>query len=364
MRTSVTALAAGLAILAARPAATAPPTLPAPAVPAPALPGPPVAPTPAPLPEARGGYWLGADLVGPAAAQQGAATELGEGLLVQEPADVAPPGVLVGHVADVQQGIQWIADHAFEPAPEPPPEPRALQRGPAPAPAGGLLERHGALLSAFIISGATAELRPRAIDWPHDQAAVLPTGSTWIPAALVPEKAPLLAAPAPAVPPAAERFAMAHRRGGLWLLGWRDRCTEPEGATGPRCLRWAQVVARDGDRFTPGYVPMFQVAQSDAWVPSASALPRAQLVPVGLANGRAQWVLLARGRDGLLHRATLSAPALDDGWPESGVVVTGEHAIVTLGDAPPLDLRLDPSLDARPPEPDEDPDEGAAPITP
>lgn len=357
MRTWVTTLATGLAILAARPAATAPPPLPAP----------PAAPTPALLSEPRGGYWLGVDLVGPAAAQQGAATELGEGLLMQEPAEVAPSGVLVGHVTDVQQALQWVADHAFEPAPEPPPEPRALQRGPAPAPAGGLLDRHGALLAAFIISGATVELRPRAIDWPHDQATVLPTGSAWIPAALVPEKAPLFAAPAPSVPPAAERFAMAHRRGGLWLLGWRDRCApaeDPESATGPRCLRWAQVVARDGDRFTPGYVPMFQVAQSNAWVPSAGALPRAQLVPVGLANGRAQWLLLARDRDGLLHRATLSAPTLEDGWPESGVVVTGDHAIVTLGDQPPLDLRIDPSLDARPPEPDEDPDESTPPSSP
>lgn len=348
MRTSVIALAAGLAILAARPAAPAPATPPTR----------PVAPTPPAEP--KGGYWLSADLVGPAAAQQGAATELGEGLLVQEPADVAPPGVLIGHVADVEQALQWIADHAFEPAPAPPPEPTALQRASAPAPAGGLLERHGAILAAFIVSGATPELRPRAIDWPHDQAAVLPPGSTWIPAALVPEKAPLFAAPAPAVPPAAERFAMAHRRGGLWLLGWRDRCTEHEEA-GPHCLRWAAVVARDGDRFTPGYVPMFQVARSDAWVPSASALPRAQLVPMGLVGGRAQWLLLARGRDGQLHRTTLDAPTLDEGWPASGVVVTGDHALVTLGDAAPLDLRLDASLDARPPEPDDDPDEAAAP---
>lgn len=351
MRTSVTALAVGLVILAARPAATAPPVAP-------------VAPTPAPAPEARGGYWLGADLVGPAAAQQGAATELGEGLLIQEPADVAPPGVLVGHVADVQQALQWIADHAFEPAPEPPPDPRGLRRDPAPAPAGGLLERHGALLAAFVVSGATSELRPRAIDWPQDQAAVLPTGSTWIPAALVPEKAPLFAAPASAVPPAAERFAMAQRRGGLWLLGWRDRCTEREDASGPRCQRWAQVVARDGDRFTPGYLPMFQVARTDAWVPSAGALPRAQLVPVGLVDGRAQWLLLARSRDGVLHRATLHALTTEDGWPESGVVVTGDHAIVSLGDQPPLDLRLDASLDARPPETSEEPDEDAPAVAP
>jgi hypothetical protein len=266
---------------------------------------------------------------------------------------VAPPGVLVGHVAEAQEALQWIAEHAFEPAAELPPEPRRLQRGPAPAPVGGLLERHGALLAAFIVSGATNELRPREIEWPHDQAAVLPPGSTWIPAALVPEKAPLFAAPAPAVPPAAERHAMALRRGGLYLLGWRDRCsTDDDGGGHGRCLRWAQVVARDGDRFTPGYVPMVQVARSDAWIPSASALPRAQLVPMGLADGRAQWVLLSRGRDNLLHRRTLHAPATAEGWPDSGMVVTGELAIVTLGDEPPLHLQLDATLDARPPEAD------------
>jgi hypothetical protein len=345
LRPLVTTLGAVLAILAARPASPAPPS-----------PAPPVAPIPAPAPELRGGYWLGADLVGPAAAQQGAATELGTGLLLQEPADVAPPGVLVGHVSDAQQALQWIGEHAFEPTTELPPEPRALQRGPAPAPAGGLLERHGALLVAFIVSGATPELRPREIDWPSDQATLLPIGSTWVPAALVPEKAPLFAAPAPTIPPAAERHAIAYRRGGLYLLGWVDRCDDHG-----RCLRWAQVVARDDDRFTPGYVPMVQVARVDAWVPSASTLPRAQLVPMGLAGDRAQWVLLARGRDNLLHRRTLTAATTEAAWPDSGIVVTGELAIVTLGELPPLHLQLDATLDARPPEADEEPDEGPLP---
>jgi hypothetical protein len=337
-RATLTALGAALGILATRPASPAPPPAPPPAAPA--------------APEARGGYWLGADLVGPAAAQQGAATELGQGLLMQDPVDLAPPGVLVGHVADVQQALQWLADHAFEPGPPTPPDPRVLQRGPAPAPAGGLLERHGAILVAFIVSGATAELRPRTIDWPLDQAAVLPPGSRWRPAALVPDQAPLFAAPAPMIPPAAERHAMVHRRGGLYLLGWVDRCTDDH-----RCLRWAQVVARDGDRFSPGYVPMLHVAQSDAWVPSAGSLPRAQLVPVGLAHGRAQWVLLARGRDNLLHRQTLDAPATPQGWPASTLMVEGDVAIVGLGDEPPLHLPLDATLDARPPEGSDDDDD-------
>ncbi len=327
----------------------------------PAPPTPPTASPPAPAPVVRGGYWLSADLVGPAAAQQGAAVELGQGLLVQEPADVAPPGVLVGHVPDAPAALQWISEHAFGPVPAPPPEPGALQRDPAPAPAGGLLERHGALLAAFVVSGATPDLRPRAIDWPQDQASVLPPGSTWIPAALVPDRAPLFAAPAPRTPPAAERFAMARRRGGLYLVGWRDRC-DIEADDGTRsCMRWAQVIARDGDRFTPGYLPMIQVARTDAWVPSATSLPRAQLVPMGLADGRAQWVLLARGHDEVLRRRTVDAPATADGWPSAGLVVEGNVAIVALGDEPPLPLPIDATLDARPRDPVEEDDEAPAP---
>ncbi len=338
--------AAGL-ILAARTATPAPPPTPAPAV--------------APAPEARGGYWLTADLVGPAAAQQGAAVELGAGLLIQDPAELPPPGVLVGHVAEASEALQWIADHAFEPAPPRLPDPLLLRRTAAPTPAGGLLDRNGAIVVAFIVSGATPELRPRKIDWPLDQASVLPPGSTWQPAALVPDHAPLFAAPAPVIPPAAERHAMAHRRGGLYVLGWVDRCTPAE--LGLRCLRWAQVVARDGDRFTPGYLPMLQVAASEGWVRGEGVLPRAQLVPIGLAEGRAQWVLLARGRDNALHRRTLHAPARPGGWPATELIVEGDLAIVRLGDEPPLLLALDATLDARPPggESPDDEDPEAAP---
>jgi hypothetical protein len=322
-------------LLTVRPATSAPPS--------------PAPPSPAPPAAARGGYWLGVDLLGPAAA------ELGEGLLVQEPADVAPPGLLVGHVTEVELAIQWIADHAFEPPADPPPDPRLLLRDPAPVPAGGLLERHGALLSAFVLSGATADLRPRAIEWPQDQASILPPGSSFIPAALVPDRAPLFAAPAPRIPAAAERHAMAFRRGGLYLLGWRDRCTVDPDDGALVCQRWAQVVARHRDRFTPGYLPMVQVARSDAWIPSAEALPRAQLVPIGLAHGRAQWLLLARARDGVLHRRTLHAPATADGWPQSDLVIEGDLALVSLGDEPTLHLHLDATLDARPPDPDDEP---------
>ncbi|MEX1365397.1 MAG: hypothetical protein AB1Z98_19885 [Nannocystaceae bacterium] len=310
-------------------------------------------------PIARGGYWLSVDLVGPAAAQQAAALELGEGLVLRDPAEQPPPGILLGHEALVQDAIAWVDAHAFEPRPPRPSNPRALHREPAPVPAGGLLERHGATLVAFIVSGATPELRPRPIDWPLDQLGVLPPGSTWLAAALVPERAPIFAAPAPAIPPAAEAHALAHRRGGLFVLGWVDRCTE--APAGLSCLRWAQVVARDGDRFTPGYLPMLQVARHTAWVPSTGALPRAQLIATGMDDGRAQWLLLARGIDNQLHRRTLTAAAPSPGWPDAELRVDANTAVVSLGDEEPLVLPLGPSLDARarpgPSAPDESDDE-------
>lgn len=297
--------------------------------------------------EARGGYWLSVDLLGPAAAQQAAVVEMSEGLPLRDPSDLPPPGIMVGHVSEVSEAIRWMARHVFEPRPTPPAYPLALQRVPAPAPAGGLIRRHGATLVAFVVSGATPDLRPRTIEWPMDQSAIIPSGSTWQPGALVPNRAPLFAAPAPAVPPAAEAHGMAVRRGGLFVLSWIDRCEE--SPSGPRCLRWAQVVVRDGDRFTPGYLPMFQVALRTAWVRGEGALPRAQLIATQHWGDRAAFVLLARGRDNQLHRRTLRTPASADGWPRSSLQVTGDVAIVTLGDEPPLHLALDPTLDARPP---------------
>jgi len=294
----------------------------------------------------RGGYWLGVDLVGPAAAQQAATAELSKGLVLRDPVDRTPPGILVGYVDEVRDAIRWIDTQAFEPRARLPPRPLELQRGPAPIPAGRVRAHPGATLVAFVISGATPDLRRRTIEWPLDQAAVLPPGSTWLPAALVPDQAPLFAAPAPTLPPAAERHATARRRGGLFVLGWFDRCDpQPQGL---RCLRWAQVIARDGDRLTPGYLPMAQVALRTAWVHGEGPLPRAQLIPTGLAAGQAQWVLLARGLDNQLHRRTVQAPGSGEAWPHASLRVEGEFATILLGDEAPLQLPLDASLDARP----------------
>lgn len=314
----------------------------------------PASSTPATPPPSRGGYWLSVDLLGPAAAQQAAVIELSRDLALRDPSDLPPPGIMVGHVSEVSEAIRWMARHAFEPRPTLPAHPLARQRVPAPTPAGGLLDRHGATLVSFIVSGATPDLRPRTIEWPQDQSAILPPGSTWLPGALVPARAPLFAAPAPTLPPAAEGHAMAVRRGGLFVLGWVDRCDD--APSGSRCLRWAQVMTRDGGRFTPGYLPMFQVALRTSWVRGEGALPRAQLITSHLHGDQAGFVLLARGRDNQLHRRTLSAPAAPEGWPRSSLRVEGDVAIVTLGDEAPLTLAVDATLDARPPRPRSPPD--------
>lgn len=147
---------------------------------------------------------------------------------------------------------------------------------------------------------------------------------------------------------------MARRRGGLFVLGWFDRCLP--NTTRRRCMRWAQVIARDGDRFTTGYLPMAQVAIRDAWVEGSQPLPRAQLIRTGLVAGRAQWLLLARGVDNQLHRKTIEAAANETGWPTTTLSIEGEDAILSLGAAAPVRVRLDASLDARPPR-------GAEPAT-
>lgn len=306
---------------------------------------------PTPAPAARGGYWLSVDLVGPAAAQREAASRLGEGLTPRQPVEGRPTGVLLGHVAEVGEAITWVADHAFEPRGHLPSDERSLNRSPAPVP-GGAAAEVGAIATAFVVSGATTQLRPRTIAWPVDQATIVPPQLEWLPAATVPRRAPLFAAPAATIPPAAERYAMAHRRGGLYVLGWFDRC-EPT-PTGPRCLRWAQVIARDHDRFTPGYLPMAQVALRDAWQHGATPLPRAQLLPSGMADGHAQWVLLARGVDNQLHRITITEPAPDERWPKATLRVEDGYALVTLGPTSRPPIALDASLDLyRKPPPSE-----------
>ncbi len=310
----------------------------------PPAPSPPPAP-PAP-PSTAGGYWLGARLLGAVDAQALALADMSSGTGTEN----APDGAVAGHAPTVQEAMVWVARWAFGgpalPLPELAPAASPLHLGPAPVPGGPLFTTRGALLHALTIRGRNLDGSVRAIRWPTTAAELTPPDQKWLPAVLLAERAPLFAAPAAHVPPAAERFAFARRSGALWLLGHVDRCSD---ATGERvCLRWAQVLARHGDEFHAGYLPAAQVALVDGWKRGAGAAPRAQLLASGTTGTRAQFVLVARTRDGGLHRRTVSAPMTEDAYPAAKLRIEGEWAIVELPGATPQRFALDASLDARP----------------
>jgi len=293
-----------------------------------------------------GGYWLSAELAGDASSRADAVGSLEtNGVDTQRrPIDVEPPGAFVGSLPDVQSTLGWVARHAFIQAASEG-EPDTLWTVDAPIPGGGLLEAHGVLLRSLIVSGATPEHGLRTIAWPADQRGLLPSGVPWVAAALLVDRAPLFAAPAAVLPPAAQRHAMVHRSGGLFVLGWLDRCTEDR----KRCLRWAQVVARRGDRFSAGYVPAYLVAPQGAWVPGSGALPRALLVRSGVEEGEAALVLVARDRHGELHRKRLRLPMLEGGqrYPAATLKVDGERATVSAPGVEPMTVALDSGMDRR-----------------
>ncbi|MEM6295673.1 MAG: hypothetical protein AAGA54_30650 [Myxococcota bacterium] len=304
----------------------------------------------------KAGYWLSVDLIGPASARAEAAFALSASTDPRSPRDGRLPGQAVGHVADIYAVIDWLEVNAFPPTQTPLPlDPAALTEAPAPRVAGTLHETYGVQLRAMVVTGATAQGDRRTIDWPADGGRILPPDSQWHVAALLPSAAPLFAAPSARVPPASERFAMARRRGDVFVVGMLDRCTD---AAPVACTRWAQVVVRDGDRFVPGYLPASQVALRSRWkTTSETRLPRAQLVRVGVRKDQALHVLVARDAAGALHRRTIEAPLVRgsaaSGFPEVSFEVQGDIATVTFG-AEPLSYRLDATLDARVVEPSPD----------
>jgi hypothetical protein len=300
---------------------------------------PPAAPAPA-----AGGYWLGARLLG-----AGAAAALSDMSHGTAPDPTAPDAGVVGQVQSMPEAMAWVARWAFgdvvlaPPAREPIDSPLAL--GPAPIPGGALYSLRGAALHALIVRGRNLDGSARAIRWPSSAAELTPPDHPWLSAVLLAERAPLFAAPAARVPPASERFAFARRGGSLWLLGHVDRCSL---TTGERvCLRWAQVISRHGDEFHAGYLPASQVALVDGWQRGAGAAPRAQLLVSGSVGARAQLLLVARTRDGGLHRRTVQAPMQGDSYPAARLRVEGEWAIVECTGAPAQRIALDASLDAR-----------------
>jgi len=298
----------------------------------------------------KAGYWLSVDLIGPAAARSEAAFSLSRDTAPRSPRDGRLPGQAVGHVDDIHAVIDWLEQHAFgNEVPSLPFDPAMLHEAPAPAVAGSLRDSFGVQLRAMVVTGATTAGDRRTIEWPTDATRIMPPKTRWQVAALLPEAAPLFAAPAPQVPSAAERFALARRQGDVFVVGMLDRCaSQPQ----PHCTRWVQAVVRDGDRFVPGYLPAAQVALRDRWRSSTPEhLPRAQLIRVGTHGTTALLLLVARDAAGALHRRTLEVP-LEEGtagraFPAMTLVVEADRATITLGDSVRV-FPLDATLDARP----------------
>jgi hypothetical protein len=261
---------------------------------------------------------------------------------VPPPAEL--PGEAVAHVADIRAALQWVEANAFAEAPaDDIVDPLELRREAAAVIGGSQYAELGVQLQALALSGLTPLQEYRAVDWPVEPDTILPEGTTWITADLVPNAAPIFAAPAAAIPPASERHATIHRRGQLFVVRMIDRCEEQQR----RCLRWAQVVARDGDRFIPGYVPAFQVAIRRDWMRGEGELPRAILIRSGLDGQRARWQLVARARDETVHRTTFTTASNGDAFPDASLSVEGDWGIVVAGAAQPQRVALDASLTPR-----------------
>jgi hypothetical protein len=298
-----------------------------------------------------GGYWLSAELEASSGKRVQAAAEMSGDAERVFPLDPAAslPGDSIARVTTIQAAMSWVSRWAFDGhVIGISDNPTALREAPAPSPGGKLLERHGAVLRSLVITGATPADGVREIAWPLTQESILPPDSEWSAAALVPTVAPLFAAPAPFVPPASERSGEAHRAGGLYLLGYLDRCAQDDGTK--HCMRWAQVVARNGDRFTPGYLPAFQVAALDAWVRAPGNLPRGQLIPAAIDGEIALLLLLVRLSDNTLHAQMLELETHHAAFPEVTLAIEPGEATLTFAKRPPLRVDLSPDMDRRPSE--------------
>ncbi len=286
--------------------------------------------------------WLSAEIQGPAPDRLAAVPYLAEGTSSIAAAPTRITGQFVGAVDDLGAALAWV-DRALFPGPPLPWGPNAVAEPAAPAPGARLLDEFGLHLLAVAVHEPGADGGAVALRWPT-QTPPLP--ERWRPAALVASRAPLFAAPSPTLPPADERHAVVLRRHDLWALGAVDRCAGADAQR--RCLRWLQVIARDGDRFVGGYLPASHVTLQDAWVRHKSGLPRAHLTPHAIRGSEALFVVHARTRDQLLHRVTVALPAIDGGFPALNFTIEGDEAVLTPPAGEPARVRLDPAMDARP----------------
>lgn len=281
------------------------------------------------LDEGGGGFWLSVELIGPRGAQLEAA-----GSLVDPEVEVGlprggrpPPGELIGRVATLEQALAWIDRHAFGEPAVGFPAPGHVNERSAPIPAGGLHERYGVVTTALVVTAASELGGTREFPWPSVDQLPTPPGSDWRAAELLAPRVPLFAAPAATIPPASERFLELGTTSDVWLLGLLDRCD----AAGT-CTRWAQLVAREGDRFRAGWVPAIHALPFAAWVHDDATPGRPRrwaLVESHREPGHVVFALLER--EGELLRVTPHRVAhVGPGWPIAELVVLAGEPVVKI----------------------------------
>ena len=298
--------------------------------------GPPVDPPP-PLVDEIGGYWLSVELIGPRGAQIEAAREL-----ASPPVTAAlprggrpPPGELVGRVDALADALLWVDAHAFGGEVVGADNPRA------PRPGGAQLLERGLVLTALVV---TAEPGPGGVpNWPAPGELALPEQLGWRPAQLSAERAPLFAAPAARIPPAAERYLVVEAGHDLWQLAQLERCQADT------CLRWAQVVTRAGDRFHAGWLPAFQLIPRADWIDapvdakSTDPSPprrRFALRASARAAGRVHFALFEAEGEQIEAPQGLSLPHLGSDWPPARVQAFAGTLTVTIDGQPALSQPL------------------------
>lgn len=256
------------------------------------------------------GLWLSVELIGPRGAQMDAAQALATG-----PVERAlprggrpPPGELVGRVATVEDALGWVHEHAFGP----------VEGSSIPAPAGHLLDRHGVVLTALVVTPMPEDAFP---GWSTPAADARTSELGWRPATLTLARAPLYATPAPELPPASERYLVVEREHPLWIVDEVDHCQDASQI----CMRWSAVVSRAGARFVAGWMPGHWVVPADAWVEDASRVRQFAIRAAHHETGRAGFVVLERGYDddGRPHHARTGVLVEHAGreWPEAALTV-------------------------------------------
>jgi hypothetical protein len=164
---------------------------------------------------------------------------------------------------------------------------------------------------------------------------------SWQDASLTVARAPVFAAPAPTHPPAAERYRVAAIGDTIWLLGTRDSCTPQTQRR--RCLHWAQVVVRQGDRFFGGWMPASQVVPDSAWI-GGPGERRFALLPGHRTPSEAGFVLheqIGERREPPLGLRHPYVAEREQPWPPAGVEVIGEDLIVLIGGEAKLTRHID-----------------------